>query len=72
MPAVNQGAEDAPENWTVDRALMLLEQALEIIDHWADTPAIGARLQEVIESLQDLDIPDRGRQLDPAQERPQE
>lgn len=70
MPAVNQGAEDAPES--VDRALMLLEQALQIIDHWGDTPAIGARLQEVIESLQDLNTTDRAGGLNAAQERPQQ
>jgi hypothetical protein len=69
MPAVNQGAEDASEDWSVERALLLLERALQIIDHWADTPAIGARLQEVIESIQDLDTPDRARRVDGDQER---
>ena len=72
MPAVNQGADDASEDWSVNRALLLLEQALQIIDHWADTPAIGARLQEVIESVQDLDTPDRARRVDAGHGRTQQ
>jgi hypothetical protein len=59
MPAVSQGADGPSDQWTVERALLLLEQTLEIIDHWADHPAIGARLQEVIEAIQHLDAPSR-------------
>jgi hypothetical protein len=56
MPAASQGADGSPEDWTVDRALMHLEQALEIIDRWGDCPAIGARLQQVVE-----EVVERGR-----------
>ena len=41
MPAANQDADDPAQDWTVARALVLLEQALEIIDAWGDRPAIG-------------------------------
>ena len=64
MSAVGQDADGPSDDWTVERALMLLEQALEIIDHWANCPAIGARLQEVIEGVQDLDAPSRARLSD--------
>lgn len=57
MAAVSQDADGPLEDWTIERALLLLEQALEIIDHWADRPAIGARLQEVIDEVQELDLP---------------
>lgn len=53
MPAANQGADDSPDDVTVDRALTLLEQALEIVDRWGDCPAIGARLQQVIDDLEE-------------------
>jgi hypothetical protein len=53
MPAASQGADGSPEDWTVDRALMHLEQALEIIDRWGDCPAIGARLQQVVEEVEE-------------------
>ena len=53
MPAAVQGAEDLPEDWTAERALELLEQALEIIDHWGDCPAIGARLQQVVDEVEE-------------------
>ena len=53
MPAASQGADDSAEDWTVDRALMLLEQALAIVDRWGDCPAIGARLQQVVDEVQE-------------------
>ena len=53
MPAAGQGADDSPEDWTVDRALVLLERALDIIDRWGDCPAIGARLQQVVDELEE-------------------
>lgn len=53
MPAASQGADDSPENWSVDRALVLLEQALEIVDRWGDCPAIGARLQQVVDEVEE-------------------
>lgn len=57
MAAVSQDADSPSEDWTIERALLLLEQALEIIDHLADRPAIGARLQEVIEEVRELKLP---------------
>lgn len=57
MAAVSQNADGSLEDRTIERAILLLEQALEIIDQWADRPAIGARLQEVIEEVQELDLP---------------
>lgn len=59
MPVGSQGAEGPSDDWTVERAILLLEQALEIIDHWAGSPEIGARLQEIIEQVQELEGPRR-------------
>jgi len=53
MPASRQGADDSPEDWTVDRALVLLEKALQIVDRWGDCPAIGARLQQVVDEVEE-------------------
>jgi hypothetical protein len=53
MPAAGHGADDSPEDWSVDRALVLLEQALEIVDRWGDCPAIGARLQQVVDEVEE-------------------
>ena len=53
MSAVSQDADGPSEDWTASRAILLLEQALEIIDQWGDSPAIGARLQEVIDEVRD-------------------
>jgi hypothetical protein len=53
MPAASQGADDSSEDFTVDRALALLEQALEIVDRWGDCPAIGARLQQVVDEVEE-------------------
>jgi hypothetical protein len=53
MAAASHGADALPEDWTADRALALLEQALEIIDRWGDSPAIGARLQQVVDDVEE-------------------
>jgi hypothetical protein len=53
MPAASQGADDSSEDFTVDRVLELLEQALEIVDRWGDCPAIGARLQQVLDEVEE-------------------
>lgn len=53
MPAASQGADESQEDWSVDRALVLLEKALEIVDRWGDCPAIGARLQQVLDEVQE-------------------
>lgn len=37
----------------VDRALKLLNEALQIIDDLGNRPEVGARLQHVIDSLSD-------------------
>ena len=39
------------EDRTVERARLLLEDALQIIDEWDDCPDIGARLQHVIDCV---------------------
>ena len=52
MSAVSQDADGPSEDWTAQRAILLLEQALEIIDRWGDSPAIGARLQQIIDDVQ--------------------
>lgn len=53
MPAAKQDADGLHEKSTVGHALDLLERALEIIDHWGDCPEIGARLQHVIDSVEE-------------------
>ena len=57
MPAGTQDADDRSEDWTIERALTLLEEALDIIDRREAPPEIGARLQEVIEQVQALHAP---------------
>ena len=51
--AASHSADDSPEDWTVDRALVLLEKALQIVDRWGDCPAIGARLQQVVDEIEE-------------------
>lgn len=53
MSALSQNADGPSEDWTGERAILLLEQALRIIDHWGGSPAIGARLQHVIDELRE-------------------
>ena len=53
MSALSQNADGPSEDRTVERAILLLEQALEIIDHWGDSPATGARLQQVIDEVRE-------------------
>ena len=53
MSAVTQDADGPSEDWTAERAILLLEQALEIIDRWGDSPAMGARLQHVIDEIRE-------------------
>jgi hypothetical protein len=49
LASLNAGGPQ--ENRTVERALLLLEDALQIIDEWGDCPDIGARLQHVIDCV---------------------
>ena len=53
MAAASQGADTMAEDWSVERALALLEQALQIVDRWGDSPAIGARLQQVVDEVEE-------------------
>jgi len=53
MPAAIQGADGPEEVYTVARALLLLKEALEIVDQLGERPEVGARLQGVIDSLED-------------------
>jgi len=48
--ADSRGSADPPP---LNRAQSLLEEALAIIDSHADAPELGARLQEIIDSLRE-------------------
>jgi hypothetical protein len=52
MSASMQKAEPSPRS-ELERAIVLLNEALNIVDEIADRPDIGARLQHVIETLQE-------------------
>jgi len=52
MSASMQKADPSP-HFQLERAIALLNEALNIIDDIADRPDIGARLQHVIETLQE-------------------
>jgi len=49
----SQNADDPHEDRTAERALLLLGDALQIIDRWGDCPDIGARLQHVIDCVEE-------------------
>lgn len=51
MPAVNKEADQLPVDAPLGRAVALLVDALQILDDYDFSPEIGARLQEVIETL---------------------
>ncbi len=53
LSEASEGKESTKEE-SVGRALALLQEALEIVDSIGAPPEIGARLQEVIDSLEDL------------------
>ena len=57
MSARIQDAVGPLEDWTAERAIRLLEQALQIIDHLGDSPATGARLQQVIDEVREATAP---------------
>jgi hypothetical protein len=52
MPASMQDVDPLPRYVEMQRAIHLLSQALDIIDDVADRPDIGARLQHILDSLQ--------------------
>jgi hypothetical protein len=47
----HEGDSDRAQNGTIEDALASIEEALRILDERDSPPHIGARLQEVIESL---------------------
>lgn len=53
MPASMQDVERLPRCVQVERAINLLNEALNIVDDLADRPDIGARLQHVLETLRE-------------------
>lgn len=52
MPASMQEVDPSPR-CALQRAISLLKEALNIVDEFGDRPDIGARLQHVVESLQE-------------------
>jgi hypothetical protein len=46
-------ASGPQEDRTAERVILLLEDALQIVDHWGDCPDVGARLQHVIECVEE-------------------
>ena len=53
-----QNAGDPQPDRTVERAILLLQDALRIIDHWGNCPEIGARLQHVIDCVDERRHPE--------------
>jgi hypothetical protein len=49
----SQNADGPRQDRTAERAILLLGDALQIVDEWGDCPEIGARLQHVIDSIRD-------------------
>ena len=47
----NPNAAGPHQDRPVERVLLLLNDALQIIDDWDDCPDIGARLQHVIDCV---------------------
>jgi hypothetical protein len=60
--ALSAGAEgeQASPGENISRALALLQEALELVDSSAVPPEIGARLQEVIDALDEHQGPKAG------------
>jgi len=49
----NPDAAGPRQDRTADHVLLLLREALQIIDDWDDCPDIGARLQHVIDCVEE-------------------
>ena len=56
MPAANQGADHPSGDERHERALALLVEALRILDTDDDVPELGARLQGIIDDLNERDL----------------
>lgn len=54
----SQNAGDPQPDRTIERAILLLQDALRIIDHWGNCPEIGARLQHVIDCVDERRHPE--------------
>ena len=55
MPAASPEADGSLRQQRIQRSILLLEEALQIIDELEDFPEIGARLHGLVESLKDED-----------------
>lgn len=53
MTAAAQEPDGSTGGVSVERALALLEEALQILDALGDCPEVGARLQHIIEALEE-------------------
>jgi hypothetical protein len=53
MAAANQDADQTSNEAPLDRAMSMLVEALQILDAQGVPPELGARLQGVIEDLND-------------------
>jgi len=54
MAAANQDADQTSNQAPLDRALSMLVEALQVLDAQEVPPELGARLQGVIEDLNDF------------------
>lgn len=57
MHAASQEADGPSRDERIQRALALLNEALQIIDDLEEFPAVGARLCSVVEALNDESTP---------------
>lgn len=53
MPAANPQAHGLSRDERTNRAVALLDEALQIIDGLGDCPELGARLQSIVEALRE-------------------
>jgi hypothetical protein len=54
MAAAERGADQSQHGERLDRMLALLVEALEIMDREAERPDLGARLQGIIDDLEQM------------------
>lgn len=53
MPGTTHDGDRSSDEARLERVLVLLSESLEILDGLGDFPDLGARLQQVIESLEE-------------------